>query len=363
MHKTRIISLTAAMAVLGACGQEDRPASAPAAKKAPATVRDDGAVQTVEATGDVVQASVPLGTGETCGVIAHEGRVYVSTRRRLLAIDPATTKVVRRYRVPGDPCLAGALPGALLFDVRDRLVRLDLKTGRIAGSARADRGCGFAAVTPDAVWWTTDRTSQRIGRFAPGDLRPTGRVDGVGSIGAGPCDLAYGDGAVWAGNDDSTVQRIDPATSKVTKTFETGPSPSYLRWHEDGFLLVGSEEFPRLQVLDPEDGVRTTYLVGGGAMAVDGDLVYAASAFNGGETDEKPPPIVWRVDLAKKKITGRLRVGSDAPPRDPSEHVPPPLDGSAIANGSLWIVNTTDEALYRIDLAEWEDADRGEDGS
>jgi outer membrane protein assembly factor BamB len=317
-------------------------------------VRDDQAVETVEATGEVVQARIPLGSNHTCGVVAHEGRVFavVAGKRQVVAVDAGTAEVVRRYAVPGDPCFAAVLPGALLLDDGgDRLVRLDLESGEVTASARADRGCGTAAVDRDTVWYTTDRTSQRIGRFRASDLRPTGRVEGVGSIGAGPCDLTFGGGALWAGNDDSTVQRIDPATGKVTDTFETGPRPSFLRWHEDGVLLAGSLEYARLQEVDPERGVTTTYMVGGGPVAVDGSTVYTASAFNGGETGEKPPPIVWAVDLAADRVVGRVRVGSDAPPRDASEFVPPPLDGPAFAAGSLWVVNTTDETLYRLDAS------------
>lgn len=353
MNDKRTIILAVLAALLTGCGGDEERPAAKAEKPKTMTVKDAGSVQTVEATGDVVQARIGLGTDQTCGVVAHEGRVYVTAagRRRLLAVDPAIGEVVRRYRLPGDPCLAGALPGALLFDVGNRLVRLSLSTGRIEGSARADRGCGSAAVDGTSVWWTTDRTSQRIGRFAAGDLRPTGRVGDVGSIGAGPCDLAFGGGAVWAGNDDSTVQRIDPATGEVRATFETGPRPSFLRWHEDGFLLAGSLEHPRVQEIDPRHGVTTTYLVGGGPMAIDGDVAYTISGFNGGETGEKPPPMVWRLDLGANRVSGRVRVGSDAPPRDASERVPPPLDGLAVAEGSLWVVNTTDEALYRIDLS------------
>ncbi len=56
-----------------------------------------------------------------------------------------------------------------------------------------------------------------------------GGIDSFADAATAPSNIAVGEGAVWALNtEDDTVSRIDPETTKIVKTFETGGHPSDL---------------------------------------------------------------------------------------------------------------------------------------
>jgi YVTN family beta-propeller protein len=213
-----------------------------------------------------------------------------------------------------------------------------------------------------------------------------GGIDSFAEAATPPSNIAVGEGAVWALNtEDDTVSRIDPKTTKVVKTFETGGHPSDLAAGA-GALWVGDGgarppfATERISRIDPESAqvTRTVKLpdMSGGVLgapsmgypriAVGSGAVWAS---NLDETVSRIDPETGRIvatidvgvssrrlaagkegawlldwegrsivgiDPRTNRVTARLRVGSNF------------LSAIAVGAGSIWV--TSEEGLlWRIE--------------
>jgi DNA-binding beta-propeller fold protein YncE len=340
-------TLTAALVcgaglVTGACGGDpDSPATA-AAPAGPKLVESEAPVQPAR-----VLARIPIGE-EPCSVTAAAGFVWVSEygSGRVLKVDPQTDEVVGEVEVHARACEL-ASDGERVWVVTDQgdyLEGIDASDGRIVARIRGERGRGRPALGEGEIWWSSDTQNQVVSRYdASGRL--VRRIEGVGSVEAGPADLARAGGAVWVGNEDATVQRIDPASNEVTDTIEAGPKPAFLTVH-DGAVWFANLEQRTIRRLDPRARRITHVLAGGGGeLAFDDAGGLWAVGANPKTPDGRPePPLLYRYDARTGTPSARLQVG-EAPGRAGDV---PPLQGVAVAAGSIWVGSPADGALYRV---------------
>jgi streptogramin lyase len=333
-------ALCAAALAPAACGGDERAAATPAGPK---RVKMTAPVRQAR-----VLARIPVGR-EPCGVAAAGGSVWVSDHAsaHVLEIDPATDKVVREVAMRGRPCELAA-DGDRLWVVTgegDYVEGVDVATGRIVARIRGERGRGRPAVGEGEVWWSSDTQNQVVSRYTAGG-RLVRRIEEVGSLEAGPTDLARGAGAVWVANEDGTVQRIDPRSGEVTDTIEAGPRPAYAAFR-DGSLWIANLGERTLRRLDAHSK-RVTHVLegGGGDLALDEQGGLWAVGANAKTMDGEPePPLLYGYDARTGAATARLQVGET--PRRATDL--PPLQGVAAAYGAVWVGSPADGALYRIE--------------
>jgi serine/threonine-protein kinase len=152
------------------------------------------------------------------GIAFTTGAAWITTANQtVVRVDLATRKVTAVRQMPWIP--AGLAPAGntvwVLQDVGQQLIRLDARTGKVAGhlQVRGDPtgfNTGGAAYANGSLWLARGNSVVRV------DPR-TGRVLHRFSAASGA--LVFGDGAVWAG-DPSTgrVWKIDPGTDAIIHT-------------------------------------------------------------------------------------------------------------------------------------------------
>jgi YVTN family beta-propeller protein len=135
--------------------------------------------------------------------------------------------------------------------------------------------------------WTSTYLSATLERINPATNKVTGKV----SVGAQPCGLAYGFDSVWINAfGTNSVERVDPRTLKLTAHIPVGKAPF------DVLVAAGS--------------VWTT---------------------NNGDAN------VQRIDPATNAVTSTIPVGT-------------PTAGLAFVDGDVWVGTTgTSEDIFRID--------------
>jgi ABC-type branched-subunit amino acid transport system substrate-binding protein/DNA-binding beta-propeller fold protein YncE len=207
-----------------------------------------------------------------------------------------------------------------------------------------------------------------------------------------PGNVAVGEGAVWAlNNEDQTVSRIDPETHEITRTFKTRGVPSELAVGE-GALWIGNaggrgatNATVSISRMDPDSGriTRTVRLrgdrgvypvAGAPRLAVGAGAVWAihpdgsvaridpesgrlvatieekfrawtiAAGEEGvwylreeGPLGEQGPPAVTKLDPRTNRIARTIRVGNNS------------TDGVAVGAGSVWVLETEPGLLWRIE--------------
>jgi YVTN family beta-propeller protein len=304
----------------------------------------------------------------------------------------------------------GLEPGQELRDLEGRILRQDpaltlpppppatapavapdaVRGPALAARAPARRGVRIAGVVAAAtiaavvaaavVLGRTDGSSVTVAPNAVAFIDPaTNRVDATVQVGIRPSAVAYGAGSLWVANlDDRAVTRIDPETRTVVRTIPLNASPDALAVGEDAVWVVNGR-LGVLYRLDPAfnsvSGSRTlaeraiTYV--GGGVAVGGGDVWAAFADS---TLARVDPTT--LEAATARVTGAgptslvLAFGSvwvaisDASRGvqrfNPQAFREGPFDeltggrtpsGLAAGAGSLWVSNTEDDSVTRIDPA------------
>jgi class 3 adenylate cyclase/DNA-binding beta-propeller fold protein YncE len=199
----------------------------------------------------VVAAAAVVG-----GVLATRGSSKPTAKITLLRLDPHTGQVVQTVRdgTLGCPC------GANLFAVDGTLwersgrqgngiaVR-DMSTGRLQRVTQAPRGSVDGAVGFGSIWLLRSvlhfktgsavNVVQRIDELS-GRVLATIRLTSP-IISGGPNDdgtIAVGNGAVWALQGDGTLDRIDPATNKLTGRFQTNAQETRILLPTGGYEWI-----------------------------------------------------------------------------------------------------------------------------
>jgi outer membrane protein assembly factor BamB len=353
-RRTRIGLVAAAAVALGACGGDDGGSGRDVPAAAPGEVRTVPSTARPVAPGARELARVAVGEAP-CDVVAGGGLVWVSDERGdVVGVDPATDRVARRVRVTGDPCSLAVAGTDLLVPTGAPSVLhvVDLASGRVRLRLRGSRRpCGRPAAAAGSIWWTTDKESNVVTRFDARSGRVEQRFEGVGSIGAGPCDLVAAGEKVWAGSADGTLQSIDPRSGRVGAPLEAGPSPAFGAPLDGGRSLVVANELGGTTTrLDLTTGrVAWRAAAGSGGLAVAGDDVWAVSSSRS-TADARPAPLLWRLDARTGATREVLRVGPAGRRSVELESQANPLAGVAVAGGDVWVASRVTRRLHRLDV-------------
>lgn len=301
---------------------------------------------------------------------------------------PALQELERRIlqQDPGlePPLLAGRLavvPPSLLRRGRALvLVGVVLVGAAVATAAfELTRSSGRSQGSRDAVAAIDSRSGRPLAHIPVGDT---------------PTSVALGEGSVWVLNaDDATVSRIDPATSTVVKVFATGGTPTDIAagggalWvgnasAQTGSQLINSVVMSSVSRLDPSTGVVThtaeltgsapvtgpsgpnwtpgvsQLAVGAGAVwAVDpnerlaridlasGQRIATVSGLNAVAVAAGPEGVwvddgvrtVERIDTQTNSVAARIPITASG------------LSGIAVGAGAVWVADSIDGTLWRID--------------
>jgi len=218
---------------------------------------------------NAVVATVALGDTPS-GVAVGEGAVWVAMRDDsvVLKIDPRTSTVEKTLRVAGAPgsITVGGEPAAVwVANGPAGVVEIRPTVGDTATAFDS----GGAYTTSVGVWdgsiWAASPHDDFVARID----RRTGKVVERIDVSGWPFWIAVGGGAVWAGNLDGTVVRIDPATNEITETVKVRVAPVVMGGapavaFAGGSLWVTSFEDDAVLRIDPKTGkIVATYDVGG----------------------------------------------------------------------------------------------------
>jgi len=144
--------------------------------------------------------------------------VWVVAQDRLAFVDAATLRMRTNSLPSPDWGPVAVTPGAVWVSTNDTLYRLDPATGHVVASVRFPHGPIAAG---GGSLWALNQALNVVGQI---DTRTNTLVRTTG-VGADPSGLAYGEGSVWVASQDGTVTRIDPVTGKVIATIHVGGSP------------------------------------------------------------------------------------------------------------------------------------------
>ena len=212
----------------------------------------------------------------------------------------------------------------------------------------------------------------------PGSNRVVGQVPNVG---ARPASIVYGSGSLWVANlDDQTVARIDPDTRSVERSVAVEETPTGLAASSGAVWVVGSNATsPSVTVrrIDPSFNTvsaRTTIgnvVTGGpGSVAADGRHRLGGALLRPAlpaRPDRRPGREQHRSEPGQARPVSRsIRsggavwvTGGDANTVtriDPTGLLTPIAvghgpGGIAVGAGGVWVADTLDDAVVRIDPA------------
>ncbi len=186
----------------------------------------------------VATAAVLLGAAAVAGgIFATRGSSTPTGKITLLQLDPGSGDIVRTVRdgTLGCPCGANlfAVDGTLWERAGvngDRIVVRDMSSGRVQRVTRAPAGSIDGAVGFGSIWLLRTVVVAKgaygvpifsgVQRLDELSGRPIARIQLEGDIENGT--IVVGAGAVWVLQPDGTLDRIDPATNRVTDRFATG---------------------------------------------------------------------------------------------------------------------------------------------
>jgi class 3 adenylate cyclase len=200
----------------------------------------------------IAAALLIFAAAATAAVVATHGSSKPLAKITLLQLDPATGTIVRTLRdgTLGCPC------GANLFAVDGTLweragrqgnaiaVR-DMSDGRTKRVTQAPVGSVDGAVGFGSVWLLRSVASSKNGdtmltntvqRIDELSGRAVATIPLTGSIEGGT--IAVGNGAVWALQPDGALDRIDPATNRLTGRFATGAKETQILLPAGGYEWI-----------------------------------------------------------------------------------------------------------------------------
>lgn len=176
---------------------------------------------------------------------------------------------------------------------------------------------------------------------APNSIRvfdlKTNRALATVPLGGSPGGLAFGEGAIWAANeDDSTVLRIDPTSMKVTQTIGV-PDVTDVAAGAGALWAVARDGTEILRIPVDAPDLSTATPISRLAALADPAEVPHLLAIGGGS--------IWTLDgpdgIARLAPTGRMTMRVALPGSAPDE--------IAFGAGFLWIVDSTNRRLLRVD--------------
>jgi molecular chaperone DnaK len=206
------------------------------------------------------------------------------------------------------------------FDLATNTVTQSLRIGTDGNTRRVAFGAG--------VVWVTDAEAKTLIRIDPA----TNTVAGTATLAGGPRDVLFAGDAIWVTlPDNGVVVHVDPITQAMTAIPVRG-QPQYLAFGS-GTLWVSDPANRTVARVDP---VRL--VVTGDATAGQCPDFVVADNTSVWVQDECEVTTVYRVDPSTAKVAGSATVGKDA-------------KGLAVAGGTLFVANATDNTVSVVDAA------------
>lgn len=206
------------------------------------------------------------------------------------------------------------------FDLATSTLTQSLRIGTDGNTRRVAFGAGLV--------WVTDTEAKTLLRIDPA----TNTVAGTTTLADGPEDVLFAGGVVWVTLPDSgVVVRVDPMT-QATTTIPVRGRPTNLAFGS-GTLWVSDPANNTVVRVDPVRLVVTGEAASGGCpdfVAADDSSVWVQ--------DECMVSTVFRIDPASGKVAGSASVGEDA-------------KGIALAGGTLFVANATDNTVSIVDVS------------
>jgi YVTN family beta-propeller protein len=244
-------------------------------------------------------------------------------------LDPATGRLSRSIAVDSGPGAVVAGFGAIWTanTIADTVSRIDPATGSVTRivvqSAPSAIAIGAGSV------WVTNGASGTVSRIDPA----TDRTRSI-AVGTAPGGVAVAAGAVWVSNTgDATVSRIDPAQNDVVRTIPVGAGPGAIGGGHG--IWVANSTSNTVSRIDPNTNtIVQTIPVGHDPEGIDvvGDDVWVANNLDG---------TISRIATTGRSVTATVALGTGSQPTAFTE-----------AGGMLWVVSTTDDAVYEVDVGK-----------
>ena len=204
--RLRFLAFPVFAGVLAACagdviGEFPSPPS-PAITASPTPELDEG-----------ILAEIPV-DGSPCFLAEAGGRIWVTAfdGNELLEIDPATNEVVETYRMPGGPCGMVEHDGTLWIETQNSLVAFDPRRGEVVDRVRIPGGVFGVTSTPSGLWGIAPEATQVV-QIDPASRRVVARVDIEGPLGG----LAVDGDRIWTVSARSDLVRIDPVSHSIVE--------------------------------------------------------------------------------------------------------------------------------------------------
>lgn len=186
-----------------------------------------------------VRARIPLEIPISFSFNLAEGsdKVWVSFEGGVIEVNPATHEQTRVIAFDSTIAAVNIAAGGrfVWVGVGDgQLIRFDPRTGRDVTRATGD-AIDAIAFGQGSVW-TLDIVGETLTRFDPDAMRPRARIPADGDR------LVVGDSGVWVlSRTLGTLTRIDPSTNEPTGVVRVGPAPTGLAAGA-GAIWVGDED-------------------------------------------------------------------------------------------------------------------------
>jgi streptogramin lyase len=173
---------------------------------------DGGLIEVNPATGEQRRAISFDGTWTA--EVAVGGRfVWVGLGEgRLMRFDPRTDREVTRAGLDPIDALAFGHGSVWTIDVVGETLS-EYDPASIRRRTRVAVNGGDGVVVGNSAIWVLSRTQGTITRIDPSTKESTGVVQ----VGPTPVGLAVGDGAIWVGDEDGVIRRVDEDTRQVTE--------------------------------------------------------------------------------------------------------------------------------------------------
>ena len=207
---------------------------------------EGGTVARVDPQTNAIVATIPVGGGPE-GMTVTPGSIWVASHYSWAVdrIDTATNSVVATIHMPGAAApangpqeIATTLTGVWVgLPATNHVIRIDPQTNAVVAEISAGVSCGGLAADPSAVWITNGGCGGRsIAKIDPA----TNAIAFSGVIGdmVVATDPVIADGSVFfrVQSITSGLERVDPATDKVTGSLEIPNLPS----DDGGFIAYGA---------------------------------------------------------------------------------------------------------------------------
>lgn len=283
--------------VLPGCGAGENEAGDPAGKSS-----------TSAGPASRVVSKVSVG-GQPCGVVGADGAVWVSDAEqgRVVRIDPAAGKVTATVPVDPTPCEMTFASGSIWVVTQSgKLDRIDPATARV--TARIPVGLvSYEAVAAFGSIWVTNRGDRTISRIDPASNKVTRTFD-VQDV--QPGGIVAVDQELWVGNDTSAethVLRMSPKTGKATRV-EAGSRPAFVT-ASDGAVWTANQDAGTVTRIDVATG-KATATVKAGISPVNLDLLDAGPGGQEVWVPDDRGDVVVRIDARSSKVIETIPVGA-----------------------------------------------------